>query len=331
MTVLSKYQRLECAGIWHPAADAQRRDVFVALGKASLIIKDANDTALAHWSLPAVERMNPGTRPALYAPGADADELLEIDDETMIDAIRTVGRALGKARARPGRLRRGVLLLSTAALAALAVWWLPGALTRHTAELMPAGLRGEIGQRLLRELASYAGQPCTSRNGTAALAELRRRILDDPRWSLVVVPSGPALSAHLPGRMILLRSDAIEGQDSPDLAAGLVLAEAARVRTRDPMLDLIGAAGLPATLRLLTRGEIEQDTLRRYAADFLPRPPVDVPAAELAADFAAAGVRTEPYGTATGSALPGPAADDTPPTRIVTDATWLRLRGICED
>ncbi len=310
MTVLSKYQRLECPGIWHPAADAQRQDVFVALGKASLILKDANDVALAHWSLPAVERLNPGTRPALYKPGADADELLEIADDTMIDAIRTVGRALARARARPGRVRRAVLLVSLGALAGLGVWWLPDALTRHTASLMPAGLRGEIGQRLLRELEPYAGRPCTGRGGLAALSALNDRLLPEGGWSIVVLPGGPAASAHLPGRMILVRRDTLVAAADPGALADVVLLEAARLRARDPMQDMMAEAGLAATFALLTRGAVSAETLRAHAGRVLVADPVALPDGALAAARARAGL------------VPG--------APVLGDPAWLRLQGICD-
>lgn len=310
MTVLSKYQRLECPGIWHPAADAQRQDVFVSLGKASLIVQDANDVALTHWSLPAVERLNPGERPALYRPGPDADELLELDDDTMIEAIRTVGRSLVRARARPGRVRRIVLGLSAVCLGVLGVWWLPDALTRHTAALMPEGLRGEIGQRLLRELEPYAGRPCTGRGGIAALSVLNARIFPQGGWSLVVLPDGPAASAHLPGRMILLRVDTIEAASDPSVLAEVILLEAARLRAFDPMLEMMTDAGLDATLDLLTRGVVSTDTLRGYAERVLvaERPPL--PDGAIDAERVRAGLD--------------------PAVPVLGDVAWLRLRGICD-
>jgi len=310
MTVLSKYQRLECPGIWHPAADAQRQDVFVSLGKASLIVQDANDVALTHWSLPAVERLNPGARPALYRPGPDAEEMLEIDDDTMIEAIRTVGRSLVRARARPGRVRRTVLGLSALCLAGLGVWWLPDALTRHTAALMPAGLRGEIGQRLLRELEPYAGRPCTGRGGIAALSALNDRIFPQGGWSLVVLPDGPAASAHLPGRMILLRLDTIEAASDADALAEVILHEAARLRAHDPMLEMMTDAGLGATFDLLTRGVVSADTLRAYAERVLVAERQPLPDGAIDAERMRAGL--------------DPAAP------VLGDVAWLRLRGICD-
>jgi hypothetical protein len=68
MTALSEYQRLEAPGVWRPTPDAQRRDVIVALGEATLVLTDQKDTALAHWSLAAVERRNPGGCPRSSPP-----------------------------------------------------------------------------------------------------------------------------------------------------------------------------------------------------------------------------------------------------------------------
>ncbi|HEX9857058.1 MAG TPA: hypothetical protein VGA75_01800, partial [Paracoccaceae bacterium] len=61
MTALKKYQKLESPGLWRDTPDAQRREVVVNFGEASLVLSDPrNDSALSHWSLPAVERLNSG-------------------------------------------------------------------------------------------------------------------------------------------------------------------------------------------------------------------------------------------------------------------------------
>ncbi|MCB1406736.1 MAG: hypothetical protein KDK01_10890, partial [Rhodobacteraceae bacterium] len=74
MTALDKYARLEGPGVWRDGPDAQRRDVAVSLGDASLMIADARSgMMLSHWSLPAVQRLNRGTKPALYSPGPESD------------------------------------------------------------------------------------------------------------------------------------------------------------------------------------------------------------------------------------------------------------------
>ena len=98
MTALKKYQKLECSGLWRESAVGQRREVIANLGETSLILADPKrDTALAHWSLPAVKRLNPGEMPALFAPGPSDGETLEIDDHDMIAALETVRAAMGAA------------------------------------------------------------------------------------------------------------------------------------------------------------------------------------------------------------------------------------------
>ena len=63
--------------------------MIVSIGDATLVISDLKDQALAHWSLAAIERTNPGQRPAIYHPDGDAGETLELaqDEGQMIDAI----------------------------------------------------------------------------------------------------------------------------------------------------------------------------------------------------------------------------------------------------
>ena len=105
MTALKEYDRLEATGLWRETPDTQRRDVLVSFGKATLIISDKSDAALAHWSLPAIERLNPGVRPALFCPGPDAVEELELSEPALIEAIEKVRKTVARARPRSGRLR----------------------------------------------------------------------------------------------------------------------------------------------------------------------------------------------------------------------------------
>ena len=103
MTALDRYVRLESDALWRAAPDAQRRDVLIAFGDATLVISDQAGRPLAHWSLPALIRQNPDKNPAVYVPDEDGSELLEISDATMIDAIEEVRKALAKAQPHPGK------------------------------------------------------------------------------------------------------------------------------------------------------------------------------------------------------------------------------------
>ena len=66
MTALTQYSRLEATALWRPTLDAQRREVIVSIGDATLVIATINDQALTHWSLAAVVRANPAVSPAVF-------------------------------------------------------------------------------------------------------------------------------------------------------------------------------------------------------------------------------------------------------------------------
>ena len=71
-TALSKYQRLEAAGLWRADARPRKRlDVIVSVGEATLTITDMRERVQTHWSIAAIARANPGQRPAIYHPDGD--------------------------------------------------------------------------------------------------------------------------------------------------------------------------------------------------------------------------------------------------------------------
>lgn len=335
MTALSQYERLESPGLWREGPEAQRRDVIVSFGDASLVISDQRETALAHWSLAAVRRLNPGEHPALYAPGHSAEEQLEIDDDTMIKAIAKVMTAIERARPRPGRLRLALLGTSVALVAAMMIFWLPGALRRHTVAVVPPSVRAEIGQSLLGHIAGMSGTPCKAPAGKRALSHLSQALLGRGD-GLVVLPGGVNQSEHLPGGLILLNRALVEDYEDADIAAGFVLAETVRAAQRDPMDRLLREAGTIATFRLLTSGSLPDDKLLKHARSLMTTTPAPISDEQLLAEFAAAGVPSSPYAYAldvSGETTLGLIEAD--PMRgqnrapLISDGDWVRVQGIC--
>lgn len=336
MTALSKYERLEAAALWRASPEVQRRDVIVSLGDATLTIADMQETALAHWSLPAIVRANPGERPAIYAPGEDATEQLECDDETMIKAIEKVRSAVERRRPHPGRLRHWVTLGLFAALVALGVFWMPQALRDYTVSVVPDPTRDAIGQRILNRIGRVAGQQCDGRIGHNALEKLKSRVLQDPLPRVVVLSGGVQTATHIPGHITLLNRALFEDFEEPDVAAGFLLAEDMRQRQTDPMSVLLEHAGLKATAQLLTTGDIPDHVIDSYAEDVLTAMPSVLDDDALLARFKEVGLRSSPYAYAldlTGeSTLPLIEADPVPLAEaapLLTDADWVRLQGIC--
>ncbi|WP_134726176.1 hypothetical protein [Paracoccus luteus] len=338
MTALAQYQRLESSGVWRPSPDDRLRDVVVAFGDATLILRDPrSEEPLSHWSLPAVTRLNPGQRPAIFAPGGtERDEVLEIDDTLMVDAIERIHTAISAGRPRPGRVRGGMMLaLAAVALVAAAVW-MPGAIQRHAARISPPAQQVAIGNQILADLRLATGPECSRAAGSAVLDRLAGRLLG-PQGRIVVLPATLRGARALPGRMIVIGDDLIAGKDDPAIAAGHVLAADEVANAHDPLLGAIQRAGTRAAIEMLTAGEMPAGALAGYGQTLLAGP-VARPADEaLLARMEQAGVPSEPYARSldpTGeSVLPLIEADPfrtAPPARpILSAGEWVQLQQIC--
>ncbi|MHA7875097.1 hypothetical protein [Roseivivax sp.] len=340
MTALTQYQRLEASGLWRADAEAQRREVIVSLGEASLTISDGNERPLAHWSLAAVERATArGELPAIYHPDGDPGETLELGEDApeMIEGIDRVLRAISRARPRPGKLRLWITGGLAAAGVLATVFWLPGALLAYSTEVVPPVKRDEIGAALLERIERVAGRPCSASEAEEPLRALGRRVLGPERGGdLTVLRQAVPDTAHLPGGRILLNRRLVEDPEDPDVTAGYVLAEALRAGRADPLGELLQRAGLFATLKLLTTGELPESALDAHAEAILSETPARVSTEALLTAFDGAELRSSPYAYAldmTGeTTLPLIEADprrETGSRPVLTDAEWVRLQGIC--
>ncbi|MEZ5796937.1 MAG: hypothetical protein R3D63_05260 [Paracoccaceae bacterium] len=339
MTALTKYERLETTGLWRDTPDGQRREVVVRMGNATLMLSDPrSDLVLSHWSLPAVVRRNPGQRPALFAPGDDAAEELELSDDDMIAALRTVQAAIKAAVPRPGRLRGVLTLGTTLAILGLAAWVLPGVLVQHTASVVPAAKRAEIGQRALDDVTRLTGAPCDGAMGLPALAQLAEQVFgpeDTP--ILYVLPEGLSRPAHLPGGVILLPRSLVETGEGPEALAGAALVEQTAARASDPILTVLDHAGLVDTFRLLTTGDLPADALSGFGEDFLRQSPPLSPDSALLAAFTEAQIPSTPYARAREAMglPPAPALVDRDPYKglipspLLSDSDWIALQSVC--
>ena len=332
-TALNKYQKLESSGVWRASGADQRRDVIVSIGDATLVIYDGADRPLAHWSLPAVVRLNAGTRPALFAPATDAPEELEVADDTMVNAIEKVRKTIERRRPRQGRLRQVLLGGAMAVVVALAVLWLPDALIRHAASVVPQAKRVELGHRLLADIRRVAGRPCETPPARAALNRLYARLLPGGSGRLVVLPGGIADTAHLPGGTILINRALAEDHEAPDVMAGYVLVEALRQAAIDPVEQLLAKAGPMAAIRLLTTGDIADGVLAQHAEALMTDRPTRLSDADMLAGFAAAGVAASPYAYARDisgeTTLALIEADPGDGAQVLPDSDWVSLQEVC--
>ena len=336
MTAVKDFQRLEAAGLYLPEAGAQRRDVVIALGSATLTIIDHRNVALAHWSLAAVERINPGRSPAIYAPDPGAEERLETSEDTLIRAIEKVRSAVDRSRPHPGRLRSRLTMAFCVAVFALAVFWLPGALVRYTARILPEATRTAIGTDLLDQVGRISGNPCEDPAGAAALRTLAGKLAPPGSVQVEVVPSGVTDAAHLPGGIVLLGRSVVEDYETPDVVAGYILAETERARQTDPLIALLRHSGLRATLTLMTTGALPTGALDGYAETLMSRKPDPVSARALLPQFEDAGISASPYayavditGEKTLALIEASPLPESEAKILLTDAEWVSLQSVC--
>ncbi|MGD1881563.1 MAG: hypothetical protein ACFB11_04450 [Paracoccaceae bacterium] len=335
MTALQSYDRLEATGLWRQHPDAQRREVIVSLGDATLVISDLNDTAITHWSLAALDRRGTGY-PAVFHPDGDPAETLELPEtETeMLRAIEKLRRAVDKARPKPGRLRWTGAAVSIAAVLALLFFWLPPALTEHALRVVPPIKQAEIGEALLSRIERVSGAHCSSNAGRAALSDLAERV---GAKQIMILPGGPRHSLYLPGGIILLNRALIEDFEEPDVAAGFALAERLRSNDQESLRDVLETGGIRAIATLLTTGDVPNATLDLYAERVVAQPRRRPETRPLIDAFAASGLRSTPYayaldisGETTLSLIEADPMSGQNPGPILQDAAWLQLQAICE-
>ena len=336
MTALTEFQRLECTGLWREAPEAQKREVIVSFGDATLVLSEPrSQRALTHWSLPAILRLNPGDEPARYAPAADADEELEIEDATMVAAIDKVHTLISARKPHPGRLRGWLMWSGLVAVLAVGVLWLPRAIIDHTAEALPFATRQTLGRLALEDLERLTGAPCASVEGTAALTRLRDR-MTGTGGETHVLPAPLKRPQMLPGGVLVLPTALIDGQDRPEVPAAAILAAQLAAEDTGPTRALLRHAGLRATIGLITTGSLSPEAVKGYGDvilagdDRLPRPE------RLLQRFAEAGISSTPFAYAidpTGETTlalieADPHAGDARP--VMTDTDWVALQGICD-
>ena len=335
MTALQKYARLEAVGVWRESDQGQRRDVIVSIGDATLVITDSQEKALAHWSLAAITRVNPGLVPALYHPEGDKTESLELpeDEVAMVEAIETLRRVIDRRRPKPGRLRLGMFLTVLTLIAALVVFWLPKAVIQYAVQVMPEVKRVEIGQSLLNHMSGFTGPPCASNFAQPALRQLSQRLLARSD-ALLVLPSGLDTTRHLPGSLMLIGRTLVEDYEDPDVLAGYILAEQLRSEQQDSLQSLLSFVGTLNVFRLLTTGKLPEAALTNYAQSLLLTDPHRIDYTDLKTRFAAKGISPIPYayavdltGEQTADLIDHGQTEQFKPS--LQDAYWVRLQSLC--
>ncbi|MFI0394866.1 hypothetical protein [Paracoccus jiaweipingae] len=341
MTALDQYTRLEAAGIWREAPDRKRRDVIVSFGDATLILSDPrSEMPLTHWSLPAVTRLNGDRLPALYAPGTDTssgEEILEVDDPLMVEAIARVHQAIAARRPHPGRLRFSLMLIALAGMAAAAALWLPDALIRYGACIAPEAARQQIGRAIVTDMQSQTGPACTRPGAQRALNELARHLIG-PNASMTVLPAALPQASLLPGDIVVVGRNMIEDHPDAQVLAGYVLSALTLTPPPVPTQTALRHGGLRSALAVLAVGQINAETMRGHAQQLLSQPFRMPPEDPLLARFTRLGIASTPFAQAIDDSgetvlalIEADPLRDAPPNKLFSDKVWHTVQRICHD
>lgn len=279
MTALQEYDRLESLGLWKQNHDAQRQEVVVSFGDSSLVLRDNNDRPVTHWSMAAIERVNPNARPAIYSVDASDGETLEIDDKTMVKAIERVRARIQRGRPKPGRLRVWMSMSIFAICIVAGIMWLPDATSRYAMRVVPEASVNDIARASIAQVNHLTGKACSTRYGERALRQLEQRLIGAPSNKILIVDMGNRKSASLPGGYILINKTLLADHDSPEVLAGYVLMERAAQDEQPTLFHLFRAIGMKKTLKFLITGDIETDKLAKFSEDRI-RIPATPPAAD---------------------------------------------------
>lgn len=333
MTAIKEFERLEALGLWRETENAQRREVVISFGEASLVLSDINNRPLAHWSLAAIEHKGSSDNGSIFSVDEFGEETLEIDDPTMIAAIGKVRASIDATRPHPGRLRWFISAITLLLFLGFALFWLPNALTKYAASIVPETKSAQIGESLIKSIQKTTGSVCSTPAGERALRRFEERVTDTANSRVRILEMGTRPSVHLPGRNILLNHRLTTQSSDANLLAGYAILERAAAEEETPLLDLFNFIGIRKTLGFLGTGDISDSDLEAFADWRLFGPQADPSMNTLLQLFTAAKVPFSAYAThAQDDDLINAqdlAAEDYGP--ILSDNDWISLQEICDD
>lgn len=305
-------------------------------------------------------------RPLMRVGPAGSAARVEFSDEGFADSL--AARCPDLHRTGSGDAG-GVLRLVLWSLAAgisvilLAIYGVPAVAVR-LAPLIPAGIEARVGTAVDGQIGRILGDPptCDDAPARAVLDRLIARMTGEgalpAEISIVVRKHIVANALTLPGGRIVVLSDLIERSATPDEFAGVLAHEFGHVAARDPMRALLAASGSSFLLSLVL-GDLTGSTIivalgqaaisagysreaenaaDAYAVEMMRRSGGD-PAAlatileRIAKDDDRGGfvnfLRSHPFTRERAERIRASAGPDTAGRRILDEAEWSTLKGIC--
>lgn len=254
MTAIDKFIRLEAVGYWHEPGQDTAQEVIVSFGDATLQLATLQDVPLTHWALLATTRISTKGEAVVYSADPEQRETLEITDRDMIRAISAVTSALAAPRQknRWGRrwLWRGGALATLVALLSQAsplIYSLASTLT-------PPARMAEASANMQVELRGRFGDECKGWQGARALEAFGSALFPDATPDILVFNGLPVPALSLPSNTVALSRQAVEGADSAEALAALIVRAWADSHSGGPKEALIEALGPLGALQYMISG-----------------------------------------------------------------------------
>ena len=334
MAKLSDFVRLETHGVWRDSAADPGTRVVALLNEKSLTLVSTNNRPLAHWSIDAVRRINPGETPALFTPDESGDERIELADELFVSVLQELvdPKPEETDESEPqrwlGRAVAGALVVAVCGGLFLASDRIAGGM----AGLIPVAKRLQISERILTHLTESVGPECHSAAGANALSVLERRLFAGEKSIRVIRGMSPA-TVHLPGNILILSSAVLARNSQSVVVAGHLLEEYLRSEQVDTMAELLRFAGISAAAKLTFRDSVDDAVLRRFAGTLISGQPAEISESALLEQFQRVRIPSSPFARATNSFGLLLARDPYKGSRfrpLLDDSAWLDLKGICQ-
>ena len=335
MTALKKYDRLECTGLWRSHLTAQKREVVLSFGKATLVLTDTQNRALSHWSLAAVEVQKGKMGQATLRPGLDAEESIEITDKVMLEALLKVKKEISQTRPHPGKLRLiiGIVILATISLGT--IFFGPQAFVSYASKVLPDAKLLQLTEALGERIGQLAGPYCKNPEGNIAAQKLTKRLKSKNLRQISVLPGRRDKAIVIPGGMVILFENMINTTNNPEVTAGYILSALADYEYEEPVQLHLSKVGFPVSLGLIMSNQLSKpqiDKLAKNALALLPNPASNK---TLLDSFRTAKVSSTPFARMLNNEASVYLISNDPfpkksPNLILPDGAWLGIQSICQ-
>tara|TARA_B110000259_G_scaffold52954_1_gene62334 strand:- start:918 stop:1931 length:1014 start_codon:yes stop_codon:yes gene_type:complete len=334
MTALKKYQRLECIGLWRSDLSAQRREVILSFGKATLVLTDSQNRVLSHWSLAAVEVQKGKMGEATLRPGAEAEETIEIKDKIMLEALLKVRKEINQTGAHPGKLRLIIAIVTLIAISSVTIFLGPPALVSYASKVLPTAKRLQLGQAIRQHIGQLAGPYCENPEGTIAVQKLAKRLNSKNLKQILVLPGYREKAIVIPGGIVILFKNMIKTTSNPEVTAGYILSALADYENEEPIQLHLSKVGFPISLSLIISNELSETQIDKLAKNALALSPHPASNSSILNKFRTTQVSSTPFARILSNKNSEYLINNDPypensPNLVLPDGAWLGLQAIC--